>query len=63
MKHDQQDRILHTLRASLDHFDSSPDFGDAADVRVIKSFLALRIREAESAMRHHADDQVHEGAA
>jgi hypothetical protein len=48
MKHD-----LHTLRASLDHFDSNPHFGDAADVEAIKTLLALRIREAEHAQQHN----------
>jgi hypothetical protein len=50
MKHRPQHQ-LQTLRANLQHFDNSPDFGDGTDVEVIKSFLALRIREVESALR------------
>jgi hypothetical protein len=51
MKHKPQHQLLQTLRANLDHFHHSPDCGDGADVEVIKSFLALRIREAESVLR------------
>ena len=54
MKHEpQQQLVLQTLRASLEHFHRSPDFGDAADVEVIKSLLALRIRELERALRRN----------
>jgi len=51
MKHEQQHDLLRTLHANLDHFHYSPDVGDGADVEVIKSLLALGIREAESTSR------------
>jgi len=54
MKHRPQHSLLQTLRANLDHFHHSPDFGDEADVEVIKSFLAIRIREAESVLSRDA---------
>jgi hypothetical protein len=44
--------LLQTLRTQLHHFDHSPDFGDAEAVAVIRQHLLLRIREAESALRH-----------
>jgi hypothetical protein len=54
MKHPPQDHLLHTLHSQLQHFDHSPDFGDAAaDVNVIERLPALRIREAESALRRN----------
>ncbi len=43
---------LQALRAQLQHFDHSPDFGDAESVAVIRRHLMLRIREAEGAMRN-----------
>lgn len=42
---------LATLRASLEHFEKSPDFGDSASVEVIRRHLKVRIREAEGALR------------
>src|ERR1700733_12818626 len=42
---------LCKLRAQLEHFDRSPDFGDAEAVAAIRRHLLLRIREAESSMR------------
>ena len=42
---------LATLRASLEHFEQSPDFGDSESVAAIRLHLQLRIREAESALR------------
>lgn len=42
---------LATLRASLRHFEQSPDFGDAEAVEVIRQHLKVRIREAEGALR------------
>lgn len=47
MKHNPQPDLLKTLRFNLDHFHQSPDVGDGLDVKVIKDFLELRIREAE----------------
>ena len=43
--------VLYKLRAQLEHFDCSPDFGDADAVAAIRQHLLLRIREAESSMR------------
>src|SRR5215469_1169979 len=45
----QADRLQSLLEA-LDHFDQSPDFGDAEAVAAIRRHLTIRIREAESAM-------------
>jgi hypothetical protein len=42
---------LSTLRASLEHFEESPDFGDSETVDVIRRHLMVRIREAEGALR------------
>ena len=42
---------LTTLRASLEHFEQSPDFGDAESVEAIRRHLKLRIKEAEGALR------------
>jgi hypothetical protein len=43
--------VLSRLRAQLEHFDRSPNFGDAAAVAAIRRHLLVRIREAESLMR------------
>ena len=40
--------LLHRLQAQLQHFDRSPDFGDAEAVAAIRLHLLGRIREAES---------------
>jgi hypothetical protein len=42
---------LTALRASLEHFEQSPDFGDSESVDAIRRHLELRIRQAEGAMR------------
>jgi hypothetical protein len=42
---------LANLRASLQHFEQSPDFGDSESVRAICRHLELRIKEAEGALR------------
>jgi hypothetical protein len=42
---------LTALRASLWHFEQSPDFGDTEAVEVIRRHLEVRIREAEGALR------------
>ena len=42
---------LAELRASLRHFEQSPDFGDMEAVEVIRRHLEVRIREAEGALR------------
>ena len=42
---------LATLRASLEHFEKSPDFGDSESVEIIRHHLKVRIREAEGALR------------
>lgn len=39
--------LLETLRANLEHFENSPDFGDAEAVEAIRRHLLVRIREAE----------------
>jgi len=44
------DRLL-ALRASLEHFEQSPDFGDSDSVAAIRRCLELRIRETEDALR------------
>jgi hypothetical protein len=54
MQHTSQNLRLQTLRANLEHFQLSPDVGDGLDVQVIKRFLELRIREAESILRRNA---------
>ena len=51
MKTASQSDRLQSLLATLQHFDSSPDFGDAEAVAVIRKHLMVRIREAESAVR------------
>jgi len=43
--------LLCKLQAQLQHFDCSPDFGDAVAVEAIRQHLLVRIREAESGMR------------
>jgi hypothetical protein len=58
MKHALHHQLLNTLRSNLDHFHHSPDVGDAADVEAIKSFRALRIREAESAIKWSSEVQI-----
>ena len=42
---------LEELRAQLQHFDQSPDFGDADAVEEIRQHLLLRIREAERSLQ------------
>lgn len=42
---------LTALRANLEHFEQSPDFGDAEAAEVIRRHLKVRIREAEGALR------------
>lgn len=42
---------LKTLRAILEHFEQSPDFGDSENVEAIRQHLKVRIREAEGALR------------
>ena len=42
---------LANLRAALNHFELSPDFGDAETVDAIRRHLKARIREAEGALR------------
>ena len=49
---------LTALRASLEHFEQSPDFGDPESVEVIRRHLELRIRQAEGAMRFPVRLQV-----
>jgi hypothetical protein len=44
------DQLLQ-LRASLEHFEQAPDFGDSEAVEVIRRHLEIRIREAEGALR------------
>jgi hypothetical protein len=39
---------LKNLRAYLEHFEQSPDFGDRDSVEEIRRHLLVRIREAES---------------
>ena len=51
--------LLKALRAQLQHFDHSPDFGDSEAVAVIRKHLLLRIRETEGALRDRAI--VHSG--
>jgi hypothetical protein len=45
-------QLVQTLRAQLQHFDQSPDFGDAEAVAAIRKHLLLRIREAEHAEQY-----------
>jgi hypothetical protein len=42
---------LANLRASLRHFEQSPDFGEGKAVDFIRRHLQVRIREAEGALR------------
>jgi hypothetical protein len=49
---------LANLRASLQHFEQSPDFGDSESVRAICRHLELRIKEAEGALRFPAWVQI-----
>jgi hypothetical protein len=50
MKRPSLTDLLYKLRQQLDHFDRSPDFGDAEAVAAIRGYLVLRIREAERLM-------------
>jgi hypothetical protein len=43
--------LLTRLRANLQHFENSPDFGDGKAVEAIRRHLKLRIREAEGLAR------------
>jgi hypothetical protein len=63
MKHGHQYDVLGTLRAQLEHFERSPDFGDADAVAVIRQHLLTRIREAEGAMRCRDWSQLRAKAA
>jgi hypothetical protein len=49
---------LTALRASLEHFEQSPDFGDSESVDVIRRHLELRIRQAEGAVRFPPRQQL-----
>ena len=51
MKRTAATEQLNNLRAALNHFDLSPDFGDAEAVDAIRRHLQVRIREAEGALR------------
>lgn len=42
---------LAKLRANLEHFEQSPDFGDSESVEIIRRHLEVRIHEAEGALR------------
>lgn len=42
---------LDRLRASLQHFKNSPDFGDREAVQAIQRHLEMRIHEAEGQIR------------
>ena len=53
---------LAALRASLAHFEQSPDFGDAESVAAIRRHLVVRIREAEGAVRRPPWVRVEEAA-
>jgi hypothetical protein len=44
-------QLVQALRKQLQHFDESPDFGDAEAVAAIRKHLLLRIREAEHAAK------------
>jgi hypothetical protein len=54
---------LTALRASLEHFEESPDFGDSESVAAIRRHLELRIRETEDALRRPPWTKVHIEAA
>lgn len=43
--------LVEKLRANLQHFENSPDFGDAEAVEAIRRHLKVRIREAEGLAR------------
>jgi hypothetical protein len=51
MKMASQTTRLQALQAQLQHFNDSPDFGDAGAVEIIRQHLLLRIREAEGDLR------------
>lgn len=53
MKQHSHADLLSKLQAQLQHFDRSPDFGDAEAVAAIRQHLLQRIREAEGLMRCH----------
>lgn len=53
MKTGSQIDRLQSLKAALQHFDHSPDFGDAEAVEAIRRHLMVRIREAEIAMKYN----------
>ncbi len=50
--------LLYRLQTQLQHFDRSPDFGDAEAVAAIRRHLLLRIREAEGFVRCQLPDQA-----
>ena len=58
MKRASQTTRLQALRAQLQHFNDSPDFGDAEAVEIIRQHLLLRIREAEGDLRTRAHTQA-----
>ena len=43
--------LIEKLRSNLQHFETSPDFGDPETVEAICRHLKLRIREAEGLVR------------
>jgi hypothetical protein len=51
MKQETQQQRLQALRDALAHFHHTSEFGRESDVEIIKNFIALRIREAESLLR------------
>ena len=58
MKRASQTTRLQALQAQLQHFNDSPDFGDAEAVKIIRQHLLLRIREAEGDLRTRARTQA-----
>ena len=51
MNRPAESELLYRLQAQLEHFDRSPDFGDAEVVADIRRHLLTRIREAEGSVR------------
>ena len=52
------DRLI-TLRANLQHFDESRDFGDGIDVLEIRSMLLRRIAEVDGTLRRERALALH----
>ena len=56
-----KEEVIRELRAQLQHFDRSPDFGDGESVQVIRQLRVRRIHEAEGALLNRSYAQPRRG--